>query len=275
MAPPADRAPAGAPPPASALASLLRRDRAVVAGGLLAAVALSWGYLLLGLGADMPAMGDMAMPMAPAPWSAGRAALTVAMWVVMMAAMMLPSAAPVILLYATIARRRREQGGAAAGAGVFALGYVVVWAGVGLLAAGLQGALGAAALLSPTLATTSVVLAGLVLIGSGLYQWTPLKEACLRQCRSPLEVILGHWRDGARGALGMGLRHGLHCLGCCWALMLLLFVGGVMNLAWVAALALVVLVEKTAPGGPWIGRALGALLVLWGGAVLLRVPVWA
>ncbi|QRM35317.1 DUF2182 domain-containing protein (plasmid) [Microvirga sp. VF16] len=220
---------------------------------------------------DMQAMGDMAMPMAPMPWSPGYFALIVAMWIVMMAAMMLPSAAPVILLYATIARRRRQQGAAAPAAGLFALGYVVVWAVFGLLAATLQWGLDAALLLSPLMATTSVAVAGLVLVAAGLYQWTPLKQACLRQCRSPLDFLLGDWREGSRGAVAMGTRHGLFCLGCCWMLMLLLFVGGVMNLLWIAVLALFVLIEKAAPGGHWIGRAAGAVLTAWGGAALLSL----
>lgn len=254
----------------SVLASVLRRDRWIVIGGLLTAVALSWLYLLQRASLDIESMGDMVMPMAPLPWSPGHFVLIAAMWVVMMAAMMLPSAAPVTLLYATLARRRRERGTAAPSAGLFALGYVAVWAGFGLLATTLQWALDATLLLSPQMATTSVLVAGLTLVVAGLYQWTPLKQACLQQCRSPLDFLFAHWREGTRGALAMGVRHGLFCLGCCWALMLLLFVGGVMNLLWVAALTLVVLVEKTVPGGPWAGRAMGVLLVVWGVAVLGR-----
>ncbi|WP_445504678.1 DUF2182 domain-containing protein [Microvirga sp. G4-2] len=255
----------------SVLASVLRRDRLIVIGGLLGVVALSWLYLFQRTGMDMQAMGDMVMPMTPMPWPPGYFGLIVAMWVVMMAAMMLPSAAPVILLYATIARRRRQQSAAAPAAGFFALGYVAVWAVFGLLAATLQWGLDAALLLSPLMATTSVAVAGLVLVAAGLYQWTPLKQACLRQCRSPLDFLLVHWRAGARGAVAMGARHGLFCLGCCGILMLLLFVGGVMNLLWIAVLTLVVLIEKTAPGGHWIGRAAGAALMAWGGATLLSL----
>lgn len=250
------------------LTSVLRRDRWIVVGCLLAAVALSWRYLFQRTGMDMQAMGDMAMPMGPMPWSLGYFAIIVVMWVVMMAAMMLPSATPVILLYATMTRRRREQGAAAPGAGLFALGYVVVWAVFGVLAATLQWGLDAALLLSPTMATTSVALAGLVLVAAGLYQWSPLKQACLRQCRSPLDFLLVHWREGGRGALVMGVRHGLFCLGCCWVLMLLLFVGGVMNLLWVAGIALYVLIEKVVPQGQVLSRAMGVLLILWGVAVL-------
>lgn len=240
-------------------------------GSLAAGVALSWSSLVLGTGLDARAMGDMAMPAGPMPWPPGYAALIAAMWVAMMAAMMLPSAAPVVLLYAAIARQRRLRGAAVPGAGAFALGYLVVWFAFAIAAAALQWALDRVLLLTPGMEVASVAVAGLVLVAAGLYQWTPLKQACLRGCRSPLDLLLGHWREGAWGAVAMGLRQGLLCLGCCWVLMLLLFVGGVMNLLWVALLALFVLIERTAPGGPWIGRAAGLALVAWGGATLLSL----
>jgi predicted metal-binding membrane protein len=190
------------------------------------------------------------------------------MWAVMMAAMMLPSAAPMILLFGTIARRRQPTGDSPADAGVFGLGYVAVWAAFSLVAVALQFGLDQAALLSPMMSTTSKAVAGAVLIGAGVYQWTPLKQACLRRCRSPLQFLMTEWREGRRGAFVMGLRHGGYCLGCCWVLMLLLFVGGIMNLAWIAGIAAFVLVEKLAPAGHWMGRAAGAALVLWGVATL-------
>ena len=254
----------------SVVTSMLHRDRWIVIGGLLTIVALSWSYLLQLTGPDMQAMGDMVMPVAPAPWTPGHAALVAFMWAVMMAAMMLPSASPTILLYAGLARRRREREAAVPSAGLFALGYLSVWVAFSFLSTTLQWLLEALLLMSPDMATTSVVLAGAMLIAAGFYQWTPLKQACLRQCRSPLDFLLAHWRAGGRGALAMGARHGLFCLGCCWVLMLLLFVGGIMNLLWIAALALVVLVERIAPGGPWVGRVLGLLLVVWGVAALRR-----
>lgn len=253
---------------ASILTSVLQRDRWIVIGGLAAVIALSWLYVFQQTGMDMQAMGDMAMPMGPVPWSSGHFAVIVIMWIVMMGAMMLPSATPAILLYATITRRRRQKGAAAPAAGLFALGYAAVWGVFGVLAATLQWGLDRALLLSPQMATTSVAVAGIVLIAAGLYQWSPLKQACLRQCRSPLDFLLIHWRDGARGAVAMGGRHGLFCLGCCWVLMLLLLVGGAMNLLWVAGIALYVLVEKLAPQGQTLSRAAGVLLTLWGVAVL-------
>ena len=249
----------------------LRRDRLLVVSCLLFAVVLSWAWLLAGAGM-MQEMGDMLMPMSSGPWTAGHALLVLVMWAVMMAAMMLPSAAPMILFHAAIARRRSERGesgASAAASGAFASGYLLVWVAFSLAATGLQFGLERAALLSPMMESTSVALAGAVLIAAGLYQWTPLKKACLRYCRSPLDFVLTQWRPGARGAFLMGLRHGAVCVGCCWVLMLLLFVGGVMNFAWIAGIALFVLVEKLGPAGHWIGRGAGALLMAWGCATLL------
>ena len=248
----------------------LLHDRALVVSSLTLVIGLSWAYLLAGAGM-MEQMGDMLMPMSSAVWSPSYAAVVFAMWAVMMAAMMLPSAAPMILLYGTLARRRRERGEAAAGAGAFTLGYIAVWAAFSLGATALQSGLEALALMSPMMHTTSVALAGAVLVAVGVYQWTPLKHACLRRCRSPLDFMLTEWREGAAGAFIMGLRHGAFCVGCCWLLMLLLFVGGIMNLLWIAGIALFVLVEKLAPAGHWVGRGAGVLLVAWGVATWLTV----
>lgn len=250
---------------------VLRRDRIVVVGGLLGVIVLSWAYLLTGAGMSMHEMDGMLMPMSAGPWTPAHAVVVVVMWVVMMAAMMLPSAAPMILFYDTIARGRRERGGAAVASGVFASGYVAVWAAFSVAAVALQFGLESAALLSPMMQATSTTLAGAVLIVAGLYQWTRLKQSCLRRCRSPLEFVMTHWREGTRGAFLMGVQHGAFCLGCCWMLMLLLFVGGVMNLAWIAGLAVFVLLEKLAPAGHWMGRAAGALLIVWGAAILLAI----
>ena len=250
------------------LEGALRRDRVLAASALVAVVAGSWAYLLVGAGMSMHEMDGMLMPMRMGPWTLGYGGLMLVMWSVMMAAMMLPSAAPMILLYGTIARRRQEKGDQTAPAAAFALGYVAVWAAFSLGAVILQFGLEKAALVSPMMEMTSTVLAGGVLIAAGVYQWTPLKQACLRQCRSPLEFLMTEWREGTRGAFMMGVRHGGYCLGCCWMLMLLLFVGGVMNLAWIAALALFVAIEKIAPAGHWIGRAAGVALITWGAASL-------
>ncbi len=167
----------------------------------------------------------------------------------MMVGMMLPRAAPMILLFATINRKRRAGSTQHGPAAVFALGYLLVWIGFSLLATILQNGLQQAALLSRMLASTSAPLGGTLFIAAGLYQWTPLKRVCLDKYRSPLEFILFRWRNGIGGALRMGLEHGTYCLGCCWFLMGLLFVGGVMNLACAAVIILFVLLEKLFPGG--------------------------
>jgi len=186
------------------------------------------------------------------------------MWAVMMVAMMLPSAAPMILTFAAVQRRRQAQGGAFVPTGVFIAGYLLVWAAFSLLATSAQYGLERAALVSPMMGKVAPWLGAALLIGAGLFQFAPLKDVCLDKCRSPLSFIMTDWRDGTRGALVMGLRHGAYCAGCCWALMALLFVGGVMNLLWVAALALFVLIEKVVPAGGRLGKAGGFALIAWG-----------
>jgi predicted metal-binding membrane protein len=186
------------------------------------------------------------------------------MWTVMMIAMMIPSVTPVILLFAGVSRRRRVQGVPAVPVSVFALGYLLAWTGFAVLAAFAQSALRSAELLSPAMASQSPLLGGGLLILAGVYQWLPVKGACLSQCQSPLGFFSTHWREGGGGALRMGFRHGIYCVGCCWALMALLFVAGVMNLLWVAAIAAFVLAEKLIPGGRGLSRVTGAVMIVWG-----------
>ncbi|MDP6709632.1 MAG: DUF2182 domain-containing protein [Alphaproteobacteria bacterium] len=255
-----------------ALERLLKRDRQIVIAGLVGVSLAAWLYILAGAGmemGEMPAMPSGAMmAMAPA-WTPGYFVLVLAMWWVMMVAMMLPSAAPMVLLFATVNRKSREQGRAYVPTAVFAAGYLAAWGGFSLVAVGLQWGLEQLALLSPMMQTSSLYLGAALLIGAGLYQLTPLKYACLRHCRSPFDFIANHWRQGAGGAFRMGLEHGFFCLGCCWVLMALLFYGGVMNLWWIAGLAIYVLLEKLAPAGQRLGRYTGGLLILWGVWVLV------
>jgi predicted metal-binding membrane protein len=254
---------------AAAILWVSRRDRAVVAGALAGIVALAWAYILLDAGMDTAmnmAMGDVMMPM---PWTLATFRVMLVMWIVMMTAMMLPSAAPMILLFATINRRRSETGTPYT-TGLFALAYWVLWAAFSIAATGAHGDWN---MLSATMATASTPLAGAVFLLAGVYQLTPLKQACLRRCRSPLEFLSHCWQGGALGAFRMGLRHGLFCLGCCWAMMALLFVGGLMNVLWIAALALFVLAEKVVPAGGLLGRAGGVALILWGGVMLLMTII--
>ncbi|HEY0846359.1 MAG TPA: DUF2182 domain-containing protein [Noviherbaspirillum sp.] len=248
------------------LERVLLHERMATLVFLTIAIVLSWAYLLTGAG-TMQDMGGMSMPMSTWPWTAAHAAWMFAMWLVMMIAMMLPGAAPVILLYGTLSRRKNA--GPSVAPGLFALGYVLAWGGFSLAALLAQFLLEWTALLSPMMEATGTGLTGTLLIAAGLYQLTPLKRACLRHCQSPLEFLASHWRTGKIGALEMGVHHGIYCVGCCWGLMLLLFVGGLMNLLWIAGIALYVLVEKLVPGGQWLGLAIGILLVGAGAAQLL------
>ncbi len=260
-----------APAGLSLLERIVRRDRAVVAGGLAVLAAGAWAYLLhlaWGMAAMEPMHSAVAMPRMQA-WSLTDLLLLFLMWAVMMVAMMLPSAAPMILLFASVQRRRREQQSPYVPTAVFVLGYLLVWTAYSALATLGQWGLHTAALLSPMMVSTSPVVSGILLTAAGLYQLTPLKNSCLSTCRSPMGFLSTQWREGARGTLGMGIRHGTYCVGCCWALMALLFVAGVMNLRWVALLAGLVLLEKVAPSGVWIGRLAGVLLFGWGAWMLL------
>jgi predicted metal-binding membrane protein len=254
---------------APAFESVLKRDRLIILAGLLGLTALAWGYMvhearaMTLTGVCRCAGMKMSGPDMNA-WSFGALIALFLMWGEMMVAMMLPSASPMILMFAGVNRKRREQENPLVPTGVFVLGYLVVWIGFSVLAALAQWALHAAALLSPMMVTTSPVLGGALLITAGVFQWTPLKHACLKHCRSPLSFLMTDWREGKIGAFSMGLKHGAYCTGCCWFLMALLFVAGVMNMWWVAAIAGFVLLEKIVPGGLWIGRITGLILAVWG-----------
>jgi predicted metal-binding membrane protein len=266
------------------LEAVVRRDRPIVVTALIAVIALSWTYLLAGAGMGMSAfemtrmsqlgmaggMAGMAM-MTPAVWTPGYAVLMFFMWWVMMVAMMLPSAAPMIILFATVNRKQRATGHPHVETSIFAVGYLAAWAGFSLVAVILQWGFERTGILSPMLVGTNVIFGGVLLLAAGVYQLTPIKHACLRHCRSPLAFLSTHWRRDARGALHMGLAHGAFCVGCCWFLMGLLFFGGVMNLYWIAGLALFVLFEKTVPAGHWLGYATGVALLAWGAGILAHV----
>jgi len=183
--------------------------------------------------------------------------------------MMVPSASPLILMMAAANRKRRERDDPLVPTGLFLTGYLLVWTAFSAVATVAQWGLHAAALLSPGMVSVSPLLGGLLLLTAGIFQFTPLKQACLIHCRSPLGFIMGHWREGRAGAMRMGLEHGLYCVGCCWILMALLFVAGVMNLLWVAGISLFVLAEKVLPRGELVGRLGGAVLLVAGVVVLI------
>jgi predicted metal-binding membrane protein len=248
-----------------AIEAVLKRDRTVVVTGLALITTLAWAYMFR-VAWDMRAM-DMGMEMAVPgiqPWGTAESLLVFVMWAVMMVAMMTPSASPMILTYSRVSRQRQDVARPLVATAAFVLGYLIVWTGFSAVATLAQAALHSAALLSPMMVSTSPVLGGVLLVAAGVFQFTPLKHACLAHCRSPLGFFMTDWREGLRGALAMGLRHGTHCVGCCWLLMTLLFVAGVMNLLWIAAIAAVVLVEKVAPAGHWVSRAIGVLVIAWG-----------
>ena len=251
----------------SALEKVLRHDRLIVAVGLAGAVALAWVYLAAGAGIDMSMAG---MPMEPMPWSTYYAAINFTMWWVMMIAMMVPSATPMVLLFTAIKRKQAASVSPSVEAWVFLSGYLLIWAGFSLVAALAQWGLERAGLLSMAVASTSATFGGVILLAAGLYQFTPFKSACLRYCQSPVLFLSQHWRSGAVGAFQMGLRHGSYCLGCCWFLMALLFVTGVMNLVWIAGIALYVACEKLLPLGHRLSRAAGVALIMSGAVVLTR-----
>jgi predicted metal-binding membrane protein len=311
-----------------AIEGLLRRDRAVVLGMLVAVIVAAWAYVLngagmgmsaldmssldmaLGRGAEMPMpgaadqgvagstmtgmstasdatskttggmsqMGRMPAPMqamaTPASWDFDYYVLMFFMWWVMMIAMMLPSAAPMVLLHAAVLRKgAAAQGGPRApwSTAAFTVGYLAAWAGFSAIAAAFQWAFEAVGVLSPMmLNSTSALFAAGILLFAGLYQLTPIKQACLRHCRGPIQFLTQHWHPGASGAFRMGLHHGAYCLGCCWGLMAILLFGGIMNLYWVIGLAVIVLLEKIVPVGRQLSFVTGALFLAWGGFYLHR-----
>lgn len=264
--------------PQDALTAVLRRDRAIVVASLLALIAVAWAYILWLVHAmrmDGMEMVDMRMDANPfgvamipslQPWSGAEFSFTFAMWVIMMVGMMTPSVAPMVLIYARVGRQAELQGKPLAATGYFAAGYLIAWTIFSLFATTTQWLLERASLLAPMTEGASRVLGGLVLIAAGLYQWTPLKDACLRQCQAPLHFIQRHggFRRDPSGSIVIGFRHGLYCIGCCWVLMALLFVGGIMNAVWIAGIAVFVLAEKVVPSGRLLSRTAGLALIATG-----------
>ncbi len=255
---------AAAPARHATLESLLRRDRLWVAAGMAGLTGLGWTYLFYDASASHCArMAEMAMPHMQS-WGVKEFSLMFAMWSIMMVAMMVPSAAPMILMFSTLNRKRRLEQRPYTATGLFVAGYLAIWTLFSFGATVTQFGLHAAALLSPAMVSTSPILSGGLLMAAGVFQLTPLKRACLQHCRSPFHFILSGWREGRWGAFSMGLHHGAYCVGCCWVLMALLFAAGVMNLAWVAAISVFVLVEKLAPAPKVMSMVSGAALVAAG-----------
>jgi len=252
------------------VASLPQRDTIAIVSGLIGVIVLAWAYLFhLESGMREIETSGVGRVMQFHPWNGTDFAFMFLMWSVMMIGMMLPSAAPITLLYAGMARKANRQGTPIAPTSAFVSGYLVMWGLFSIAATLAQFGLHQAALLSPMMMTNSQTLgAGLFLV-AGLYQLTPWKNVCLEHCRSPTSFIAHHWRTGSTGAFRMGLEHGIYCLGCCWALMGLLFFGGVMNLLWIAGLTIFVFLEKVFPFGAWGGRLAGVGMLVVGGILLM------
>jgi predicted metal-binding membrane protein len=251
----------------SAPSSIPRRERLIIAAALAAIAAAAWAYMIReARGMNLTGVCEcLGMQMRGSAGDGFSALLPLfLMWAGMMVAMMLPSATPMILTFAAVSRNRRRQERPYVPVTIFVAGYVAIWTAFSVLAAFAQWLLHRQALLSPAMASQSAWLGGILLLAAGVFQFTPLKHACLTQCRAPFEFIMTRWREGSLGAFRMGVEHGLFCAGCCWALMGLLFVAGVMNILWIAALSLIVGFEKLLPRGLWLSSATGVILTAWG-----------
>ena len=283
-------------------AATRRRMRAVVFAFVGIGAALGWAWLVAMVAAmiaatDMSALGpgmgllnringfaDLSPEMraglaalcgpVTSVWSAADWATVAAMWVAMVAAMMLPSAAPVLTAYADMGAERVARGETMVSPVVLGLGYLAVWLGFAALATAAQGALTTARLLTPAGVPVSQVLGGTTMIAAGLYQFTPLKLACLSRCRAPRPFFADHWSDRVGGVFRMGVAQGVDCMGCCWALMVAMFAVGVMNVVWIALFGVISTVEKLLPSA-WISRVVGAILIAWGLATLASSPIGA
>jgi predicted metal-binding membrane protein len=265
---------------------VLRRDRTIVLSAIVAITALAWAYVLwlaanmdmgMGLsmgtsmGKTMSGMGAMLKPTFR-PWSVVDFTYMFVMWAVMMVGMMMPSVTPMVLLYANVGRKAAENGRPLAATGWFVAGYFLAWTGFSLAATVAQWQLSRLALITPMMSSASDLFGGLLLVAAGLYQWSPLKDACLTHCQSPLGFLIsrGGFSASPWGSLRLGAEHGSLCVGCCWVLMALLFVGGVMNLLWIAGLTIFVLLEKIIPAGRLVPRLAGAALAAAGLFLLYR-----
>ena len=250
----------------SPVQTLPRRDRAAILTGLSGITVLAWLYLFhtARLMSRMPSMPDMPDMVMLRSWTGMDFLLTFLMWAVMMVGMMVPTATPMTLVYAAIARRAAGQNSPLAPTTVFVAGYTATWTLFSLAATLVQWVLEEAALLSPMMVSTSPSLGAGILISAGIYQLTPLKSSCLKRCQSPFQFFSERWRDGIRGAFRMGFVHGAFCLGCCGFLMMLLFLGGVMNLLWIAVITIFILAEKLSPPSSRGGKIAGLAMILLG-----------
>ena len=247
----------------SKLESLLQKEQLIAFSCIALVMLISWAYMLhmawgmSGVGAEI----SLACLMR---WGPEDILHSFMMWAIMMVAMMFPSATPMILMFNIVNQQQGETQRPLLPTGLFVLGYFLVWTAYSALAAIAQWGLHIAALLSHNLIITNPLIGGVLLVAAGVFQWTPFRDACMLKCRSPLGFLMAEWREGRLGTLIMGLKHGLNCVGCCWLLMLLSFVLGIMNMVWMAILTIFMLVEKASPKSQWVSRTTGLVLVAWG-----------
>jgi predicted metal-binding membrane protein len=243
---------------------ILRRDKTIVLVGLALVTVLAWAYMIR-MAVDMSGAGMEIQHTCMMSWEMDDLIMVFTMWSVMMVAMMLPSALPMILLFTTLNRQRSETMSPLIPTGLFVVGYLAAWVAYSALATLAQWGLHASALLSHSMSIANPYLGGCILAASGIFQWTPFREACMTHCRSPIGFLLTHWKEGRVGALMMGLTHGTFCVGCCWMLMTISLVLGVMNMLWMAVLTILMFWEKViSPNSIWLSRAAGAVLTIWG-----------
>jgi len=252
--------------------NILKKDRLIIISALFIISLLAWVYIIY-LYRQMAVMNMdalfFAMPMTPS-WTMTDFVLLLLMWFVMMIAMMTPAVAPLILIFAMVNRQRKQQNRPFVNTAYLMTGYFLVWAAFSLAATSLQWLLQQISLLNPEMKTTSKILGSVILITTGIFQFTAFKHTCLQYCRTPIEFVHRHWKEGKQGALRMGIQNGFYCLGCCWMLMVLLFVAGIMNLLWVALIAVFVLIEKITSQTKWISYVAGCALILYGILFLIR-----
>jgi len=252
----------------------LDRGRLVVGASLVGMAALGWAYLLHHAAASHASMHDAAASLLP-HWNVEVYGLAASMWTAMMIAMMVPAATPMVLAFAQVQRQRRARRHRVVPVMLFVAGYLAVWTVFSLAAAAGQWGLHEMGLLSSAVGRVEPLLGGSLLIAAGAFQWSSIKDACLTKCRTPLTFLATEWREGKRGAFVMGLRHGIFCAGCCWALMLLMFAGGVMNLLWMAGLTAYMLAEKLVPRARTFARSAGTVLIAAGAALAMTAVVSA
>ena len=255
------------------LFQFLKRDQLFIFLGIFILVIFSWIYLFYS-SSTLPAetsesiIQDMVMPQVN-NWNINDVLALFVMWSVMMMAMMLPSATPMILIFSTINKKKNERGNGFVPTWTFLSGYILVWIGFSIIAVIIQWILHYFALMSSDFKLINPSVSGIVLIAAGVYQFTPIKNACLRHCQTPLGFIMGNWRYGKRGALIMGLKHGLYCVGCCWVLMSLLFLAGIMNILWIALIAVFILIEKIVRRDRYVSYAAGFALMMLGSWLII------